>query len=130
MFHGHVIGGHDDHGGDGGGAATQFVDSGSVDEDGCASVAELQLPSRQSPCIVPGRVLVRLPRQVFARTASVLEMGMCGGPVVDRDGACVGFTEGIVPANARGVSAAALAAIENCAVFVDAPRLALLTQLE
>lgn len=50
-----------------------------------------------------GRLLARSPRQTFARTpGEVLEMGMCGGPVVGDDGACVGLVEGVVPSPAPG----------------------------
>ena len=35
--------------------------------------------------------------QAFASTESVLEMGMCGGPVLNAAGKCVGATEGVVP---------------------------------
>ncbi len=55
------------------------------------------------PRAIPGRVFARTPQQVFARTATVLEMGMCGGPVVGAAAAlpgaaaCYGIVEGIVP---------------------------------
>jgi hypothetical protein len=53
------------------------------------------------PLLVEGAWLGRTQHQAFARTAAVLEIGMCGGPVLlARAGAeprvCVGMTEGIV----------------------------------
>jgi len=37
--------------------------------------------------------------QAFAVTDSTLQMGMCGGPVLNARGLCIGATEGLVPAD-------------------------------
>ena len=62
------------------------------------------------PRRIPGVWLGRSDRQAFARTAEVLETGMCGGPVIQlAAGAapqlCVGMIEGIVPAQPPAASA-------------------------
>jgi hypothetical protein len=50
------------------------------------------------PHVVAGAFLVRSPaQQCFARTEELLEIGMCGGPVLDEAGKCVGVIEGVVP---------------------------------
>jgi len=65
----------------------------------------------QVPQIVSGQVLgLTADRQAaFASTEILLEMGMCGGPVLDPQGSCVGATEGIVskggPEPLRGCAA-------------------------
>jgi hypothetical protein len=51
----------------------------------------------QVPDEVAGEALGATPMQAFFRTERTLVMGMCGGPVYDADGRCVGATEGIVP---------------------------------
>ena len=52
----------------------------------------------QLPTVVPGAVLGCTPNgQAFASTESTLQMGMCGGPVMNARGRCIGATEGIVP---------------------------------
>ena len=58
--------------------------------DGDASLLELPLEtpvfnSLQVPCDVHGSLALASQHQSFARTESVLEMGMCGGPVVAVD---------------------------------------------
>lgn len=53
----------------------------------------------QLPTVVGGRVLGCTPHgQAFASTDSTLQMGMCGGPVLNASGLCIGATEGLVPA--------------------------------
>ena len=49
------------------------------------------------PREIPGYLLARSDRQTFCKTAELLEMGMCGGPVLLGE-ECVGIVEGIVPA--------------------------------
>mmetsp|Transcript_30734 Transcript_30734/g.98860 ORF Transcript_30734/g.98860 Transcript_30734/m.98860 type:complete len:288 (+) Transcript_30734:207-1070(+) len=63
----------------------------------------------QEPCVVPGSFIGMNDRQqCFARTQSVLQMGMCGGPILDSNGSCVGTVEGIVadtaPPHLRGLA--------------------------
>lgn len=87
-----------------------------------------------------GHILVRSGRQVFAKTDTVLEMGMCGGPVLNEKGECVGVVEGVVPeaptgksqavhtgkdkaTNGEGISDKARAILAGCAVFVEVPEL-------
>lgn len=49
------------------------------------------------PRVVPGAFLASSGVQCFARTAEELQTGMCGGPVLDGRGRCVGVVEGVVP---------------------------------
>jgi hypothetical protein len=50
------------------------------------------------PHSVAGTFVARSPaHQCFARTEELLEIGMCGGPVLDEAGRCVGVIEGVVP---------------------------------
>jgi hypothetical protein len=74
-------------------------------------------------------VLLRSQRQVFARTAELLEEGMCGGAVVARaeggEAECVGIVEGIVPPAVGAEEPAtgperARRLLANAAVFVEA----------
>jgi hypothetical protein len=46
-----------------------------------------EFPSAQVHHTVHGHVLGRSPQQIFTTTDSVLEMGMCGGSVVDTNDA-------------------------------------------
>jgi hypothetical protein len=93
------------------------------------------------PRTISGKLLLRSPQQVFARTSEVLEMGMCGGPVTtsagEEDEACVGVVEGIVAvsggdAGGEGASVGAPSSsspspsprqakklLSGCAVFVE-----------
>lgn len=58
----------------------------------------------QLPTVVPGSVLGCTPNgQAFASTQSTLQMGMCGGAVMNARGRCIGATEGIVPDTGLGV---------------------------
>ena len=68
----------------------------------------------QLPSVVPGRVLGCTPHgQAFAATESTLQMGMCGGPVLNASGKCVGATEGIVPETGPEP-------LRNCAAIITA----------
>ena len=49
------------------------------------------------PRVVSGAFLASSGVQCFARTAEELQTGMCGGPVMDGRGRCVGVVEGVVP---------------------------------
>lgn len=51
---------------------------------------------RQKPLSVGGMLVGRGGAYTFARTTQILQMGMCGGPVVAPDGSCIGMTEAIV----------------------------------
>jgi hypothetical protein len=90
------------------------------------------------PRSVPGHIFVRSGVQVFAKTGTILAMGMCGGPVLDEQGYCVGLVEGVVPVapasageqqpaseqgNGSGVSDKARSLLAGCAVFVELPEL-------
>lgn len=116
---------------------------------GSSSVVEDSSDSFLLPRVVDGHVLARSDRQVFARTRSVLQMGMCGGPVllenqshddsgvaVARAGStgvplarCVGIVEGIVPTDfaaagggsgsSNAATAAARQALAGTAVYVE-----------
>ena len=51
------------------------------------------------PAIVTGTMVRSFPppqELILAETEVVLQPGMCGGPVVNQDGACVGMIEGVV----------------------------------
>ena len=45
---------------------------------------------------VEGKVTLLAQNRVFAKPDIPLEMGLCGGPVLDKDGFCVGILEGVV----------------------------------
>lgn len=105
------------------------VSLGREDGDGCTLV----------PTTVRGRVLVRSGRQVFAQTDALLEMGMCGGPVLDEAGTCVGVVEGIVPVPggggvaaqqppSSGLSDKARGVLGGAAVFVEVDELRVLLE--
>jgi len=54
----------------------------------------------QLPSVVAGSMMGCTPHgQAFAVTDSTLQMGMCGGPVLNARGLCIGATEGLVPAD-------------------------------
>lgn len=92
---------------------------------------EVLVPQR-----VHGSVLGRSARQVFARTSVTLEMGMCGGPVMDAStpNSCFGIVEGIVESDGIRASGAAAeqesiqqkaqALLGSAAVFVEAAEIA------
>lgn len=62
-------------------------------DDETGDDTSLQLPSTAS-----GSFHVSNGPQTFCSTSRILEMGMCGGPVIDdASGECVGVVEGIVP---------------------------------
>jgi hypothetical protein len=87
--------------------------------------------SKLVPKLVQGELFARSDLQVFAKTSSLLELGMCGCPVLsdqnNQDGAeyCFGVVEGIVPPrniNEDGSMTPrekALQYISGCAVFVE-----------
>lgn len=78
--------------------------------------------SRQIPTMVEGRCIVRSDAQAFAKTAQILEMGMCGGPVLDESGKVAGVIEGVVPVLPEHEVASASEArryVDGCAVFID-----------
>jgi len=52
------------------------------------------------PKSVDGVMLMSTERQNFAASEEVLEIGMCGGPVLSSSGYVVGMVEGIVPEGA------------------------------
>jgi hypothetical protein len=52
----------------------------------------------QIPHSAEGTVHVATSTKMFVRTEKQLPMGMCGGPVIDSRGYCVGMTEGVVNA--------------------------------
>jgi hypothetical protein len=52
----------------------------------------------QIPHSTEGTVHVATSTKMFVRTEKQLPMGMCGGPVIDSRGYCVGMTEGVVNA--------------------------------
>jgi hypothetical protein len=69
--------------------------------------------------------------QCFARTAAVLGMGMCGGPVLRADGRCAGVVEGIVDAEAlrrraqdSEAGAKLVQSLGGAAVYIDSGVLA------
>jgi len=74
----------------------------------------------QLPTVVSGSVLGYTPHgQAFASTESVLEMGMCGGPVLNAAGKCVGATEGVVPETGPEP-------LRLCAAVITAPTISML----
>jgi len=86
------------------------------------------------PRAVRGALLARSAAQAFVETEEVLEMGMCGGPVVLEEGedagAVAGLVEGIVPAGAPddapaadAVQARARALLGGKAVMVEVDEL-------
>jgi hypothetical protein len=107
QFAGHTRVAVSDLGGGGGGEAEDGGgEHAPEDEDGFRLV----------PYSVPGVLLARSPAQVFAHTGTTLELGMCGGPVMDGDGACVGVVEGIVPSEEGSGGRSQLS---GAAVFVE-----------
>lgn len=78
--------------------------------DSAAGAEEGGEDVRMMPLTVPGTLLARSSAQVFARTDMQLEMGMCGGPVLNAAGECLGLVEGIVPALTASERAEAAAA--------------------
>lgn len=50
----------------------------------------------QRPCSIGGVLVGRGGPYTFGKTQKLLEMGMCGGPVVTPSGGCIGMTEAIV----------------------------------
>jgi hypothetical protein len=88
---------------------------------------------RLHPQEVGGQIIGRNEKQVFARTAKVLEFGMCGGPAFYQDSEgtrfLAGIVEGIVPNSFANnhvnneLQKQASALIANSAVFVEVPEL-------
>lgn len=56
--------------------------------------------------------------QCFAKTEEVLEMGMCGGPVLNYAGEVVGMIEGIVPDTYAELDGA-VPDLPGCAAFIE-----------
>ena len=54
------------------------------------------------PRLVPGKFLGANGGQAFSATDELLALGMCGGPVMDEHGHCVGMVEGVVPRGEAG----------------------------
>lgn len=81
-------------------------------------------PGLQRPHVVRGSFVTRRGLQLFARTDEVLSLGMCGGPVLDEQGKCVGMVEGIVPedAGAEAGTGAGVEAVGEDAEFVRSIR--------
>ena len=88
--------------------------AGTVDHDIAVSV----------PRDVEGLLKLRSDLQTFCRTAVVLEMGMCGGPVTNAVGECVGIVEGVVPSQLPPAASDAMKAVAGHAVFIEAETLA------
>lgn len=79
------------------------------------------------PTTVHGRYVTRDGARGFAQTDSPCELGMCGGPVIDRHGECVGILEGVVPRVAENAvpNSDMHAKIAGCAAFIGAQELRL-----
>jgi hypothetical protein len=85
----------------------------------------------QIPHSAEGTVHVATSAKVFVRTEKQLPMGMCGGPVIDSQGFCVGMTEGVVnaPRDVEGQSPTSdeftmLSALTGNAACITGPELA------
>ena len=71
--------------------------------------------------IVPGNVNLVVPKRYFAVPEEPLEMGLCGGPVLNKDGECVGILEGVVnpPSPQQDEQARSFSTqYQGCALFV------------
>ncbi|KDO33134.1 hypothetical protein SPRG_01946 [Saprolegnia parasitica CBS 223.65] len=81
-------------------------------------------PGSITPLIVPGAYFWRnaSTRQVFGKSDSVLEQGMCGGAVTTKDDVVVGLIEGIVPEKEDATPA--YKSLENAVAFVPQDDLA------
>lgn len=78
------------------------------------------------PTAVRARYVARDGARLFASTAVPCAMGMCGGPVVDENGDCVGMLEGIVPDDIiKGHSDAMTTTIAGAAAIIGAQELQL-----
>ncbi len=84
-------------------------EEGSRNEDEC-----LQLPF-----LVSGACSARTPHQTFVITPESLNYGMCGSPVWDDSGLCVGMIEGIVPPGAPGE----FKMLQGHACLIDSPEI-------
>jgi hypothetical protein len=86
------------------GEALRFEGHVLVPNTGGGGAADDANDVRLVPHAASGRLLARSGVQTFAATAPhVLEMGMCGGPVLRAsDGGCAGVIEGVVPASPPG----------------------------
>jgi hypothetical protein len=84
------------------------------------------LTSPMHPFRTSGAFLARSERQVFAKTNQLLQMGMCGGPVIDAADldVCYGIVEGIVPEpsseNEGATPSKGRQLLSGAAVFVEA----------
>jgi len=50
----------------------------------------------QIPYSAEGTMHMRSSSKLFVKTVEQLPMGMCGGPVINKQGYCIGMTEGVV----------------------------------
>ena len=91
---------------------------------------------------VAGTFLAGAPAsQCFARTEEVLQTGMCGGPVLNAAGRCVGIVEGVVQPPPAATSSTAAAShdgdiraraarfLQDAAVFIGAAEIAALLRV-
>ncbi len=73
----------------------------------------------QLPFVVSGACSARTPYQTFAITPESLNYGMCGSPVWDDNGLCVGMVEGIVPPGTPGE----FKMLQGHACLIDSPEI-------
>ncbi len=73
----------------------------------------------QLPFVVSGACSARTPYQTFVITPESLNYGMCGSPVWDDSGLCVGMIEGIVPPGAPGE----FKMLQGHACLIDSPEI-------
>ncbi len=84
-------------------------------EEGCRN--EDKRP--QLPFVVSGACSAKTPYQMFVITPEPLNYGMCGSPVWDDSGLCVGMVEGIVPPGAPGE----FKMLQGHACLIDSPEI-------
>ncbi len=74
---------------------------------------------QQLPFVVRGACSARTPYQTFVITPELLNYGMCGSPVWDNNGLCIGMIEGIVPPGAPG----GFKMLQGHACLIDSPEI-------
>ncbi len=74
---------------------------------------------QQLPFVISGACSARTPHQTFVITPELLNYGMCGSPVWDDNGLCVGMIEGIVPPDAPGE----FKMLQGHACLIDSPEI-------